>query len=374
MKTTEQGVKREQVLIVDQRYGYPVQLCRALARRGCEVHGFAERGAPLLRSRYCARRIASPPWYAGESFRALLQHTVERTAYDVIYVCSEVILETMIPVIESSAAWAALPRPAPDALRRVFSKNAVMRQVVKWDVPVPHSVVPEDEADVQAFVRQFDGPIVVKGEKGGAAQHVRIARTRDEVLPFWREIKRLEQSYDGMPALQEFVPGDTYLVGAVIDRGRVVRMAAHKKELMFPAGGGTTVRAVTERHDALVAATLAAFEALEYTGIADLDFIRDARTGEFRFLEINPRPWASIGLALEATDLLTAYHDIARGVAVEPDLDYRTGLVYHRLSGELRLMCERPSRIPGFIKDCLSPGVMSDFDPTDLWPHFATGV
>jgi hypothetical protein len=365
---------RDRVLIVDQRNSFPVQVCRALGRRGCEVHAFAEHGAPLLRSRYCARRVASPPWYAGEPFRTLLTETVETGAYDVIYICTEPILETLMPVFEGNPAWAGFPRPAPEALRRVFSKNAVIEQIVKWGVPVPRTVVPEDEADVVAFAREFDGPIVIKGEKGVAAQNVRIARTRDDVLPFWREIKTRERPYDGQPALQEFIAGETYLVGAVVDRGRVVRMAAHRKELMFPASGGTTVRAVTERHATLVDAAVGVFEALEYTGIADLDFIRDETDGVFRFLEINPRPWASIGLGLRATDLLPAYHDIAKRIPVEADLSYRTGLVYHRLSGELKLICERPSRIPGFVKDCLNPYVMSDLDPADLGPHLSIGT
>jgi hypothetical protein len=360
------------VLVVDQRFGYPLQLCRALARAGHTVEALAEPGAPILHSRYCSRALVSPPWYVGVPFVELLCRTVETGAYDAIYVCSEAILEILVPILETSAAWHALPRPTGTALRRLFSKNTVMRQITKYGVTAPATLVPDDEGDVLALAHELGNRIVVKGEKGGAAQLVRIVRTPPEALAAWRELRDRERCYAGRPALQEYVAGDVYLVGAVVDHGRVVRMAAHRKELMWPPEGGTTVRAVTERHDALIDAASTVFEALDYHGIADLDFIRDERDGTFKFLEINPRPWASIALTLEASDLIGAYHELARGRAVQPDLCYRVGLVFHRLSGDLRLVTARPSRLVGFVADCLSPNVLSDIDGRDLWADLVT--
>jgi predicted ATP-grasp superfamily ATP-dependent carboligase len=299
----------------------------------------------------------------------MLSDTVQGSMYDAIYVCSEPILETIQPLIDDSRAWRAFPVSPREALTVVFNKHAVVARAASHNVPVPTTIVPQSEDDVLRLGRELPYPIVVKGEKGEAAQTVRLVRERADLLAAFRHVRKLEAPYGGQPALQEFIPGETYLVGAVVDRGTTLRVAAHRKDLMYPAGGGSTVRGVTEHHPALITSALATFAALRYTGIGSLDFIRDPRDGQFKLLEINPRPWATLGLSLRSTDLLTAYGALAQGKPVEPDLRYRTGVVYHRLTGELRLIAEQPARLFGFLKDCLDPRVASDLDLLDFGAH-----
>jgi D-alanine-D-alanine ligase-like ATP-grasp enzyme len=50
---------------------------------------------------------------------------------------------------------------------------------------------------------------------------------------------------------------------------------------------------------ALAAAAVRAAAAAHVTGLASLDFVRDAGGG-YHFLELNPRPWGSIDAAARA--------------------------------------------------------------------------
>jgi hypothetical protein len=356
------------VLLVDQRTSYALELCRLLGRRGDEVHAVAVHGAPVLRSRFCARPIAAPPWYEQVAFRDQLVRLVEAGSYDVIYVCSEPALETLQPVL-GRRAWSRFPRPAPEALRNLFSKNEVIHLVAEAGVPIPRTVIPRDETHASALAREFAVPIVVKGEKGAAAQLVRIVRRREDLVARYREIVHLERGYAGRPTLQEFIPGDMFLVGAIVEDGEVIRISSHRKDVMFPARGGATVVGTTTWHPELIASALAVFRALRYTGIGSLDFIRDPRDGHFKFLEINPRVWGSFGLSQRSVDLIDAYSALAQGVPVTPDLEYRQGVRYHRITGELRLLCERPWRLFGFLKDSLDPRVTSDLEWRDPRPY-----
>jgi predicted ATP-grasp superfamily ATP-dependent carboligase len=261
-------------------------------------------------------------------------------------------------------------------LRNLFSKNEVMHLVAEAGVAIPRTVIPRDEAHVTGLVREFDMPIVVKGEKGAAAQLVRIVRRRDDVVERYREIVHLERGYAGRPTLQEFIPGDMFLVGAIVEDGEVVRISSHRKDVMFPARGGATVRGTTTWHPELIASALAVFRALRYTGIGSLDFIRDPRDGRFKFLEINPRVWGSFGLSQRSVDMIGAYAAIAQGLPVTRDLEYRQGVRYHRITGELRLLGQRPWRLFGFLKDSLDPRVTSDLewrDPRPYLPSFTRG-
>jgi predicted ATP-grasp superfamily ATP-dependent carboligase len=78
--------------------------------------------------------------------------------------------------------------------------------------------------------------------------------------------------------------------------------------------------------DQVVASALRTFESLNISGLASVDFIRRPN-GDFAFLEINPRPWGSIGAARDAgVDLFTPLADLLRGTRREPDLAYDVGV------------------------------------------------
>ena len=49
--------------------------------------------------------------------------------------------------------------------------------------------------------------------------------------------------------------------------------------------------------DAVVEDGLRLLRALEYTGVSQVEFKRDSRTGEFKLMEVNPRLWQWHGLA-----------------------------------------------------------------------------
>jgi hypothetical protein len=359
-------------LVVDQRSRFPLELCRGLARLGHTVDVFAERDSPVFRSRSCHRALVSPTSFASgdrRDFRERLDGVVSAGGYDAIYMCSEQILEIAVPLLDGPG-WRALACPRGAALDVVLSKNAVLACVRAAGVAVPAQAIPEEDTDVAALGRELGFPLVIKGDKGELARNVRFADTEAELLPSYREVRAAERGYGGRPALQEFLPGATYLVGGLFRDGHALRLSVHRKAVMYPPHGGATAVAVTERPPALVDAALAAFAALRYTGLGSLDFVHDSRDGSFKFLEINPRVWASIGLARHAgVDLYTPYRALARGERVVPDLRFREGVRYHRLAAELRTLRATRRGALRFVRNCIDPRVASDFELGDLRPH-----
>jgi predicted ATP-grasp superfamily ATP-dependent carboligase len=213
----------------------------------------------------------------------------------------------------------------------------------------------------------------VKGERGEASRNVRIVWRREALERLYEEVAGREQAYGGRPALQQFIRGDQYSVGGLFDKGRPLRIIAYHKLLTYPFDGGLTAKTITDRPTELLETSLAIFEALRYTGLGQMQFIRDVRDGRFKFLEINPRVWACIGLAKYAgVDLYTPYAALAAGSSIVPNLNYQTGVEYHRFSVEMRLVFERPAQLPRFLWDCLRPRVHSDFDWRDPGPHLPT--
>src|SRR5918993_545047 len=134
-------VSGSRALIIDQHTTYPIDVCRTLAKLGYRVDVFAEAPAPVLRSRYCSRRFVSRPWYDIEPFLADLRAVVEGERYDVIYICSEEVLQILPRILDDSPAWRGLVRPAPAVLARVCSKNRALSLLQDARVPVPRTIV-----------------------------------------------------------------------------------------------------------------------------------------------------------------------------------------------------------------------------------------
>jgi predicted ATP-grasp superfamily ATP-dependent carboligase len=355
-------------LIIDRRAVLGIQLCRSLARKGCQVDILADYGSPAFLSRYC-RSCLLLPADSNQSAIETLKAVVERSEYDEIYVCNEDLL-ALVFHLTGKDSWKGLLLPETDSLKTLLSKNSTITFAERAGIAVPRTFIPGDEREVAQFADRLGFPLVVKGERGESGVNVRIVKSGKDLAPTYLEIKRSEKSYGGLPALQEFIPGTGYSVGGLFDHGRAVRICAHRKILTYPPAGGQTVKGITERPPALLESALRFFEALRYNGLGHMEFIKDRRDERFKFLEINPRIWGSISIAeCAGVDLFSPYRQMVKGLKVKPDLSYREGVRYHRFSKELHLIQERPLRVFGFLKDALNPRVRSDFDLFDPLPH-----
>jgi carbamoylphosphate synthase large subunit len=360
---------KRRALIVDKRAVMATEMCRQLARRGFSVSILGERDSPAFRSAYCARAIVSPPCDDME-FLPVLRQTLRSAPFDAVFVCNEEVLERMLalPVLGDCAG---LLLPSRDTVRTALSKFAMLRVAREAGAQTPRTIAAADATDLPAAARVLGFPLIVKGDRGEAGQHVRLVTDRAGLEAAYREIKLLESRSSTHPVLQEFVRGTAYSVGGLYDRGHALRVCIHRKLVAVPPLGGLTVRGITERCAGALEEASRIAEALNYTGLAHIEFIRDSR-GKFRFLEINPRVWGTIGVAEHAgVDFYTPYRDLAAGFRVASRLDFREGIRFHRVLREARMIKRRPSRVLGFIRDCLDPAVCSDFEWRDPGPHLS---
>lgn len=366
------GARR--ALVIDSRAVLATYVCRSLRRIGWTADLLAHKGSPAFRARLNGERLRAPPLTEPQAFRKFVQTTVERGRYGAIFVCCEAALELIQPLVGTSPAWKAFLAPSANALRIAFSKNASVRMAEWAGVRAPRTVIPESAADLAGIAESFSFPAVVKGEKGDSSANVRFVRDRTELARAYEEIKSRESKYNGSPSIQEFIPGAQYSIGGLFLDGQPLRVCAYRKLFTYPVnGGGLTVKCVTERPEELLESAFALFARLRYSGLGQAQFIRDSRDDHFKFLEINPRVWGSIGVAeCAGVDFYTPYTRLAAGMRVAPDLNYRTGVRYHRFSMGMHYLAQRPSYAPRFLKDCLDPRVRSDFRWSDPGPHIPT--
>lgn len=361
---------QSKVLIVDKIAVIGTEICRAVAAQGCRADVFAGKSSPAFRSRFCHRRIVSPPFEDAASFCGALEATASSDSYDAIHICHEEILDRVRPLLERSH-WRGLLTPPPDRLNVALSKHAATALASRLGVAAPRTVIPDDDDHAASLAREFSVPLLVKGDTGESGENVRIVWSHDQVAANYREVAANETRHGSRPALQEFIRGPAYSIGGLFFKGRPLRVVAHRKLIRYPHPfGGNTVKGITERDPDLLRDVFKIFTALEYSGIGHIEFIRDVSDDRFKFIEVNPRPWGVIGVAQWAgVDLFTPYRQLVAGMPVAADLSYREGMMFHRIVREIRLMRQKPTRIFGFIRDSLNLRIRSDFIWSDPLPH-----
>ena len=125
--------------------------------------------------------------------------------------------------------------------------------------------------------------------------------------------------------VQQWVPGHGVGIEVLANRGRIVLSFAHERLHEYPLTGGvSTYRKAIAIPSSLTDATARYIQALEWHGVAMLEFRIDPGTEHAWFMEINPRFWGSLPLPIFAgVDFPAAFVQLAAGA--EPSAKpYRT--------------------------------------------------
>jgi predicted ATP-grasp superfamily ATP-dependent carboligase len=150
-----------------------------------------------------------------------------------------------------------------------------------------------------------------------------MGRLRLSVLEDGADLARfMAAERQALPNLvfQEFVPGASdamYTVGLYVDRNHETRAVfTGRKVRGYPADIGDCM--VGEVHgvpEEVVDLSARLAGDLQLSGIMEIEYKLDARTGRFRLIEVNPRPWSWIGITPRCgvSLPLIAYRDLALG-------------------------------------------------------------
>ena len=131
--------------------------------------------------------------------------------------------------------------------------------------------------------------------------------------------------------LQRRIRGARLLVTVAYERGVERAACAIEKLATHPADFGPAAYGITRRVDTVHEYAARMFGALEWHGIADIEFRCDVETGDWYFMEINPRVVATLGIEARAgMDLVGAWARVCSGRGSEdpPQRSYREGVRY----------------------------------------------
>lgn len=314
---------------------------RSLGRREIPAIVVSEHPeAPAFSSRYAAETVEVPsPRENLLGYRDALLSLARRED-----------VRTVVPMREEDAYVLAKYRdefadhveplwPSLEALRTVHDRVRLVEAAAEAGVAVPETR-PLDE------VEDWDRERIVKSRYSILADEydasLSSAEVREPTSTRYLEpgvepdTGAIRAEMEHVPIVQEYVPGTEYAFWALYDRGEPVA-TCHKRQLRaWEYAGGTSIARETVRDPEIERVGRELLGALDWHGLAAVQFVRSDRTGEYHLLEVNPRTWISLSCAVQAgADFPYYFWRTAGGDPPDLPTDYEEGVATHLLRGEV---------------------------------------
>lgn len=218
--------------------------------------------------------------------------------------------------------------PTPDTMRRLGNKVQARNLAQAAGVPVMPATppLPADDAEVLRLAGEVGFPVMLKASWGGGGRGMRIVEQPSDLLEAVATARR--------EARAAFGKDEVYLE-------KLIRHARHVEVQILGDGHGNLVHlferdcTVQRRNQKVVERAPAAFlagdqrqelceaalrigRAVSYCAAGTVEFLQDAETGRFYFIEVNPRIQVehTVTEAITGIDLVKAQIRIAAGARI----------------------------------------------------------
>jgi D-aspartate ligase len=192
------------------------------------------------------------------------------------------------------------PDPPADLPRRLAGKYSLYQLCRELEVPTPHVVMADSEITIRQFAADAGFPLVAKLSEPwrghGRLRSTIIVADSAALSEIWAVCG---QAGVGL-MLQEFIPAgaqsDWFFHGYCDSRSGCWPAFTGIKERSYPARAGLTSLGCSAVNPRLRKQVCRLLAAVDYRGIVDVDVRRDARDGELKVLDVNPRLGAQFRL------------------------------------------------------------------------------
>jgi len=194
-----------------------------------------------------------------------------------------------------------LPVASFDQLEMANDKDRMADQAESLALSVPERIKWETIENLKSALFGKHGPWVVKLRKGNSAKGVFYPGSNQETIDL---CKRLIDSYsllpDRYPIVQLRVSGEGWGVSCLYWEGKRIASFTHRRLREKTQTGGTSTLRVSARNPILEDIAHKLLDAMNWHGLAMVEFKYSPKTKEGWFIEVNPRLWGSIHLAVSA--------------------------------------------------------------------------
>jgi predicted ATP-grasp superfamily ATP-dependent carboligase len=241
---------------------------------------------------------------------------------------------SLIPISKNRdklSSYVKLPIASHESILKCFDKLSTTNLAIENDIPIPQTYFVHNSADLKKISKKITYPAVVKPRwsmiwKNDRAFHKRsgFVNSDAELVATYNSIHQ----YFPFPLIQEYVPGVNYSVASLYNEGKPRAFCCIKVPRAWPpTGGNSCFRESVPLDSEMRNYSEKLLNALDWHGIAEVEFRVDSRDNVPRLMEINPRFWGSLSVAVKAgVDLPYLLYRMAMDGDVQGVFDYKVGV------------------------------------------------
>ncbi|CDZ27245.1 pyruvate carboxylase [Neorhizobium galegae] len=254
--------------------------------------------------------------------------------------------------------------PRPDTMRQLGNKVAARNLAISVGVPVVPATepLPDDMAEVARMAEEIGYPVMLKASWGGGGRGMRAIRDpkdlarevveakREAMAAFGKDEVYLEKLVERARHVESQILGDTHgNVVHLFERDCSIQRRNQKVVERAPA----PYLSEAQRQE-LAAYSLKIAAATNYVGAGTVEYLMDADTGKFYFIEVNPRIQVehTVTEVVTGIDIVKAQIHILEGFAIgtpESGVPVQADIRLHGHALQCRITTEDPEH--NFIPD-----------------------
>jgi predicted ATP-grasp superfamily ATP-dependent carboligase len=290
-----------EVFITDGHWRKSLAAVRALGSKGISVTvGETTRLATAAFSKKCHRAVVYPsPLDRPSEFVSFLYDELSRRSYQMLLPMEDETLSLVSKYHAEFSRWTYLPIVSLEKLNYVQRKDKILKLAERQGIPIPKTWYIEDISQVSGLKDSLPYPVVIKPRVSSGAVGISYPKHPGELIEQYLSV---HQRFP-YPMIQELVPreGPGYGASFLLDeKGKLKASFVHKRLREYPVTGGASTLRESVRRDDVRDMALTLLKALDWFGVAMVEFKLDPRDGTPKLMEINPRFWGSLALAIEA--------------------------------------------------------------------------
>jgi len=330
------------ILVTDGNQRSTLAVVRALGSSGIAVTvGESQTRSLAGASRYCHARLLHPsPEQDSPGFVEFIRGVMANEQYDALIPMTDVSLQLTALARQGTQSRVRCPIPSAGTVEKALDKRAMLALAERMGLACPRTWGLSKTADLQSLAGSLDYPVVVKPRfskfrRGDQwiSEGVCYARSPAELIGHYGRIDSAVPD----PLVQECIRGEGRGVFLLLWEGELKAAFCHRRLREKPPWGGVSVcRESLALDQELVERSVALLRALEWQGVAMVEYKLDERDGLPKFMELNGRFWGSLQLATDAgLNFPVLLYRLTMGEKVEPQLTYKTGVKSRWLLGDL---------------------------------------
>ncbi len=289
---------KNKAVILGSNYYIGLSAIRCLGIEGVHTVAvdYSEKDRYGAESKYCSEKLIAPHYkkHKEEFIEFLKEYAENQKLPPVLIPCHDSYLEVVDEYLDELGELYLIPQTRAGLYTRVMNKETLHKLALKKGVAVPETVGADEENLYEKVETRVKYPCIVKPVDSSAF----VAKFRTKIFKVNNEAElrnALEKAKnaDLEVIVQRIIPGfddHMYTFDAYLNRdSKVTHWMTAQKYRQYPINFGASVYTIQKYVPELYDIGANFLENIGYKGFAEIEFKKDAETGEYYLIEINAR-------------------------------------------------------------------------------------